>query len=137
MGSEDFRETFRYVLKQLNSFDLAYVQVMDGLAFGFHELGEPMTIEEMRNIYKGNLMANCGYTVESAESAIDAGNADLVSFARPFIANPDFVERIENGWDFNPPSPAEEWYAHEPAGYVDFPTYKEARKDKLVGAPRS
>ena len=41
MGSPDFRETFLYAAGRLNRFGLAYLHVLDGLAFGFHELGRP------------------------------------------------------------------------------------------------
>ena len=41
------------------------------LAFGFHELGEPMTLAEFREVFKGPLMGNCGYTQETAEAAIE------------------------------------------------------------------
>jgi len=50
MGSSDYRETFTYVLEQLNSYKLGYLHAIDGLAFGFHELGEPMTIAELRKV---------------------------------------------------------------------------------------
>jgi N-ethylmaleimide reductase len=53
MGSPDFRETFLYVASQLNRYDLAYLHVVDGLAFGFHKLGEPMTLAEFRDVFKG------------------------------------------------------------------------------------
>ena len=62
MGSPDYRETFTYVAKQLDTYGLAYLHVMDGLAFGFHELGEPMTLEDFRAVFSGPLMGNCGYT---------------------------------------------------------------------------
>jgi N-ethylmaleimide reductase len=47
MGSPDFREQFTFVASQLDHFGLAYLHVMDGLAFGFHKLGEPMTLAEL------------------------------------------------------------------------------------------
>jgi N-ethylmaleimide reductase len=53
MGSPDFRETFLYAAKQLNQYELAYLHVMDGLAFGFHELGPPMTLAEFREVFDG------------------------------------------------------------------------------------
>ena len=61
MGSPDFRETFTYVALQLAPFKLAYLHVVDGLAFGFHEQGEPMTLSEFRAVFPGPLMGNCGY----------------------------------------------------------------------------
>ncbi|MGB5984573.1 MAG: alkene reductase, partial [Desulfobacterales bacterium] len=48
MGGDDFRETYLYAAKQLDRLNLGYLHVMDGLAFGFHEQGEPMTLAEFR-----------------------------------------------------------------------------------------
>ncbi|MFM8400025.1 MAG: alkene reductase, partial [Pirellula sp.] len=62
MGSPDYREQFSFVASQLDRFDLAYLHVMDGLAFGFHKLGEPMTLTEFRRVFRGPLIGNCGYT---------------------------------------------------------------------------
>ncbi len=127
MGSEDFRETFLYVASQLNAYGLAYLHIVDGLAFGFHELGEPMTLAEFRNVFTGPLMANCGYTQETAEAAIKDGNADLIAFGRSIISNPDLVERFANGWSLNPPPDQSIWYSFNQEGYIDFPTYQESR----------
>jgi N-ethylmaleimide reductase len=46
MGSPDFRETFLYITEQLNKHEIGYLHLLDGLAFGFHELGEPMILKE-------------------------------------------------------------------------------------------
>jgi N-ethylmaleimide reductase len=124
MGSPDFRETFLYVAQRLNQYGLAYLHVIDGLEFGFHELGSPMVSEEFRQVFKGPLMANCGYTRETAEAAIQQGHADLISFGRPFISNPDLVERFAHGWPLNPPADQKVWYSFDAAGYTDFPRYK-------------
>jgi N-ethylmaleimide reductase len=86
MGSPDYRKQFAFVAGQLDHFGLAYLHVVDGLAFGFHKLGEPMTLAEFRKVFHGPLMGNCGYTKETAEKAIGAGQADLISFGRPFIS---------------------------------------------------
>ena len=126
MGSEDFRETFLYVAQQLNAYGLAYLHIVDGLAFGFHELGEPMVLAEFRNVFTGPLMANCGYTQETAEAAIKEGYADLIAFGRPLISNPDLVSRFANGWPLNPPPDPSIWYSFDKEGYTDFPTYRES-----------
>jgi N-ethylmaleimide reductase len=130
MGSPDFRETFSYVAEHLNRYGLAYLHVLDGLAFGFHELGPPMTSEEFRRVFAGPLMANCGYTRKTAEAAIQQGHADLVSFGRPFISNPDLVERFAHGWPLNPRADQGVWYSFEAAGYTDFPRYAEGIEAK-------
>jgi N-ethylmaleimide reductase len=130
MGSPDFRETFLYAASQLDRYPLAYLHVMDGLGFGFHGLGDPMTLAEFRKVFAGPLMGNGGYTRESADAAIQAGHADMISFGRPFISNPDLVERFLNGWPLNPPADQKIWYSSGPTGYTDFPRYENSR---LVG----
>jgi 2,4-dienoyl-CoA reductase-like NADH-dependent reductase (Old Yellow Enzyme family) len=122
MGSPDYREQFTFVAGQLDRFGLAYLHVVDGLAFGFHKLGEPMTLAEFRKVFHGPLIGNCGYTQETAEQAVGAGQADLISFGRPFISNPDLVERFRNGWPLAEPAPMSDWSSPTGAkGYVDFP----------------
>ncbi|MBD3885668.1 alkene reductase [Phormidium tenue FACHB-886] len=124
MGSPDFRETFFYVAQQLNAYGLAYLALIDGLGFnGFHELGEPLTLAEFRNVFTGSIIANSGYTQESASAAIQNGNADLIAFGRLVISNPDLVERFANGWSLNPPADPSVWYSLGQEGYIDFPTY--------------
>ena len=125
MGSPDYREQFTFVAGQLDGFGLAYLHIMDGLAFGFHELGEPMTLAEFRKVFHGPLMGNCGYTQETAETAIAEGQADLISFGRPFISNPDLVQRFRNGWPLAEEAPMSDWYLPTgEKGYTDFPAYE-------------
>lgn len=122
MGSKDFREQFLYVAKKLDSFGLAYLHVVDGLGFGFHELGDPMTLAEFRRVYGGTLMGNCGYTQETAEAAIESGAADLIAFGRPYISNPDLVERFQSGTALNPEADVAMWYSPiGEKGYTDYP----------------
>lgn len=129
MGSPDFRETFLYVAKALSRRKIAYLHVVDGLSFGFHGLGRPITLKDFREVFEGLLMGNSGYSQETAEAAIREGHADLISFGRPFISNPDLVERFANGWPLNPPADMKVWYSFDKAGYIDFPKYRNtARK---------
>jgi N-ethylmaleimide reductase len=123
MGSPDFREQFLCTAKQLDTYQLGYLHVMDGLAFGFHQLGQPLTLADFRGIFRGPLMGNCGYTQETAEAAIAAGHADLIAFGRPYITNPDLVARFKNGWPLAPDAPMTVWSAPTATGYTDFPAY--------------
>ena len=127
MGSPSYREDFLYIAGQLNAYGLAYLHVVDGLAFGFHELGRPMIIGEFRDVFAGPLVGNCGYTQEQAETALSSQVADLIAFGRNFISNPDLVERFTNGWPLNPPAEVVVWYSFGPEGYIDFPTYQESQ----------
>jgi N-ethylmaleimide reductase len=126
MGAPDFRETYTHAARELNAYGLCYLHVVDGLAFGFHQQGEPMTLAEFRAVYSGPLMGNCGYTLESAEAAIERGDADLIAFGRPYLSNPDLVERFANGWELNPPADVKAWSAPTAEGYTDFPFHSEA-----------
>lgn len=125
MGSPDYREQFTYVARQLDPYGLAYLHVMDGTGFGFHNLGPAMTLQDFRKVYTGRLMGNVEYTKESADAAIAEGRADLIAFGRPYISNPDLVERFANGWPLAEPADMSLWYSSGAHGYIDFPTYQE------------
>jgi N-ethylmaleimide reductase len=124
MGSHDFRETYLHTIKELNRLELAYVHIMDGLAFGFHKQGEPMTLADFRANYDGVIVGNCGYTKETAQERISAGHADLAAFGRPFITNPDLPERFKNNWPLNPADDMSLWYTPGAEGYTDYEPYR-------------
>jgi len=130
MGSDDNSETFTYVLDQIEALPskLCYVQVMDGLSFGFHEKCDPVTLDVVKQHLKQTpVMANCGYTPETADEAVGAGKADVVAFGRPTLSNPDFVNRINKGFPLNDDLPLEDWFGtgihrtNPEKGYTDFP----------------
>jgi N-ethylmaleimide reductase len=85
MGSPNFREQFTHVATMLDRCGIASLHVVDGLAFGFHKLGEPMTRGECRRVFSGPLMGNCGYTLESAERAL-AAPAEMAAWYAPMGA---------------------------------------------------
>ncbi len=126
MGSPDFRDTFLFYAQQLAPYQLGYLHVMDGLGFGFHELGEPLTLADFRRVYPGVLMGNCGYTQEMAQAAIAKGDADLIAIGRPYISNPDLVQRFANGWPLAADADPAIWNGGEGddrVGYTNFPVY--------------
>ena len=57
--------------------------------------------QALRRAFKGFYIANNGYDVTLAQKAIHAKQADLIAFGRPFIANPDLVERMRIGAKLN------------------------------------
>lgn len=130
MGSPDNRETFTYVAEELEKLNLGYLHVMDGLGFGFHNMCEAMTLADFRKVFTGPLMGNVGYTQETAEEAISRGDTDMISFGRPYLANPDLVERFTNGWPLAEASNPATWYSPVDEGYIDFPAYEESQKEK-------
>ena len=134
MGSPDYKETFLYIAEQLNKLGLAYLHILDGLTLGFHNLGEPMTLADFRKVFKGPLIGNSSYTAQKAEAVIAQDNADLISFGRPFISNPDLVERYTNGWQLNPEPARDTWYSFDTKGYADYLPYRESVLKALIDA---
>lgn len=103
---------------------MGYVHIMDVLAFGFHERGEPMKLDEFRPLFSRLITGNCGYSSDDAAQQIDTGNADLIAFGRPFITNPDLPARIKNDWPFADFSNSEHWYSAGAKSYIDYPNYQ-------------
>jgi N-ethylmaleimide reductase len=135
MGGADNLESFSYFLKELAKMELAYVHIMDGLGFGFHEKCAVFTLEHARTLYPGIIIGNCGYTRETAESAVGSGSADMIAFGRPYMGNPDLAERLINNLPFNEPALDHTMYWTYPGfpsqdpellkvGYTDQPFYK-------------
>lgn len=105
--------TFGYFVEKLGHLGLAYLHVVEAsLQFDYTSL---------RRLFKGLYMANGGYTVVRAEAAIASGRADLVSFGRPFLANPDLPRRFVLGAPLNPPEDST-FYGGDARGYTDYPT---------------
>lgn len=122
MGSPDYRELYDYVIKELDSYRLGYLHVIDGLAFGFHELGQPYTLDDVKKNYSGIIMGNCGYNPISAAEAVEEKRADLIAFGRPFITNPDLPTRIKENLELAPFEDKTYWYGGGAKGYTDYPT---------------
>lgn len=120
---------FPYVAKQLSKYGLAYLHVMDGLGFGFHNKCKPVTLYDIKKEFEGTVIANVALNRDSAEGVIRSGACDLVAFGRPYITNPDLVERMQNGWPLAPDAPREHWYGDKPdpslclEGYLSYKPY--------------
>jgi len=129
MGSEDNDVLFPYVAKQLSSFGLAYLHVMDGTGFGFHNKCQLVTAMDMKQAFQGNIMTNIGLDKASAQGMLRSGSTDLVAFGRLYISNPDLVERFQNNWPLNPDAPYEHWWTNSlgATGYTDYPFYDEKK----------
>lgn len=121
----DPQPLFEHVLRQLASRQLAFVHVIEGSTGGPRELPDrPFDYAAAKAAYRdaggqGAWMVNNGYTREMADAAVSAG-VDLVSFGRPFIANPDLVERLRRNGPYNEGNRAT-YYGGGEAGYTDYP----------------
>ncbi|HEY9715321.1 MAG TPA: alkene reductase, partial [Chroococcales cyanobacterium] len=123
MGSADNHEAFLYFAKQLDKYNLGFLHVLrvpkDFIPF--HGLGKEVQLLEWRDVYSGTIMANGGYgSVAEAQSALDAGEADLVAIGRPFITNPDLVERLKNNLPLASWQDSSVFYGFDSHNYTDF-----------------
>ncbi|WP_290888949.1 alkene reductase [Arenimonas sp.] len=110
---EGEREQFLALVDALAARDIAYLHLAGGSVTG--EL-----LAEVRRRFPGTLIANGGYDGERAENDLASGVADLVSFGRPFIANPDLPERLRTGAPIADLD-AGTLYTPGAAGYTDYP----------------
>jgi N-ethylmaleimide reductase len=124
MSDSDPKATFGYVIEQLNRFGLAYLHLREPDAVDIRHGGTPLPSSYFRPIYKGTLMVNTDYTLETGNQAIATGHADLVAYGVLFIANPDLPERFRLGVPLNQPDPST-FYGGGEKGYIDYPTFNE------------
>ncbi|MBO9112628.1 alkene reductase [Agrobacterium sp. S2/73] len=120
-------ETWLALMEELNKRPIAYLHLSDQHTIGGAGLpGIPADfLKSLRQAFTGTLMAAGGFDKTSGQEALDAGLLDLIAIGRPFISNPDLVERLENDW---PTFPADRgvYYGEGDSGYIDYPRYKRA-----------
>lgn len=121
----DPKATFDYLMRELAPLNLAYIHVIEGATGGPREIADrPFDYGQLQRTYraaggKAAWMVNNGYDAKLAERALAEG-ADLVAFGRPYIANPDLVERLRQQAPLNAPDKAT-FYGGGAKGYTDYP----------------
>ena len=104
----------------LGKLGLAYVHVVDHSAMGAPAVPDSIKAA-IRKAFGGTIILSGGYDGARAEADLAAKKGELVAFGRPFLANPDLLERFEAGADLNPPK-MDLFYTPGPEGYTDYPT---------------
>jgi len=115
---------FDHIVEHLNAMKLAYIHVIEGATGGPRDIA-PFDYGSLRRRFKGAYMANNGYDFDLATRMLAADAADLIAFGKPFLANPDLVERLKRGAPLNVPDKAT-FYGGGAKGYTDYPTLGEA-----------
>lgn len=110
---------YTYLAAQLNARGLLYIHLVDHSAMGAPQV--PDSIKKMfRNTFKGALILSGGYDAARAEADLAAHKANLIAVGKPFLANPDLVERWKKGAAVNAPD-VSTFYTPGPKGYTDYP----------------
>jgi len=113
MGDSDLAATFGYVAGELGRRGIAFICARESL-------GDKRIGPQLKEAFGGVYIANEGFTLETAQAVLAAGEADAVAFGKAYLANPDLLERFASGSDLNAWN-METFYAPGPAGYTDYP----------------
>lgn len=115
--ADDTRATYEALVDGIKDLGIAYLSI----------LGDPDgdLFRDLRERFGGIVIANTGFTqmtdLDEVKHIVDGDLADLVAVGRPFLANPDLVERWRDGTKLNEPNPAT-FYGGGAQGYTDYPT---------------
>lgn len=113
MGDSDRLRTFGYVAEQMKKRGIAFICAREALK-------DDSIGHDLREIFAGPYIINEALTKESAQAALDKGDAAAAAFGKLYIANPDLAARMEKNAPLNTPQP-ETFYGGGPQGYTDYP----------------
>ena len=116
----DSNATYGAYVDALNGFGLLYVHAIEGVTQQTRDAPEGVDLAALRHRFKGAYIGNNGLTLDLAERELADGRADLFSFGRPYLANPDLVARFATGAPLAE-APKAYWYGGGANGYSDWP----------------
>ncbi len=109
---------YERLIAELNDIGLVYIHIVDHSSMGAPEVS-PSLKATIRATFKGRYILSGGYDIVRANADLDAALGDLVAFGRPFISNPDLVEKLRNGTALTEPD-YNTFYTPGEAGYTDY-----------------
>jgi N-ethylmaleimide reductase len=115
----DVEAQYVALVQELSAMGLMYLHVLDHSAMGAPPVPAALKAQ-LRSLFAGPFILAGGFDRDSAEAALAAGQADLIAFARAFLANPDLVKRMQSGAALNAPDMTT-FYTPGPKGYTDYP----------------
>jgi len=129
----DAQPLFTHVVEGLAKYKLSYIHIIEGATGGprdFQQGDKPFDYKALCAVYEkaggeAAWMVNNGYDRDLAIEAVEQGRADLVAFGKPFIANPDLVQRLRDNAPLNTPD-QQTFYGGGAKGYTDYPTLEKA-----------
>lgn len=116
----DTMATFGAYVDALSGLGLLYIHDIEGVTQLSREASDGISFANLRQRFGGAYIANNQYTLALAEKTLAAGDADLFSIGRPFIANPDLINRLASGAPLAE-APKEYWYGGDANGYSNWP----------------
>ncbi|GAN59398.1 alkene reductase [Acetobacter cibinongensis] len=122
MSDSNPQETFGYIAEKLSVLGIAYLHIVEPRIKGTELISDskPVAAQQLRQHFHGTLLAAGGFTGESAEAILQAGDADAVAFGRFFISNPDLPERLRHTLPLTEYDRTT-FYGGGTHGYTDYP----------------
>ena len=120
ISCSDPQPQYNYLSEKLSDQGIIYLHVVEGATGGPREAA-PFDYDSLRRRFKNTYIGNNGYDLTLASSHLVEGKADLFAFGRPFISNPDLVERLRTGAPLTPLNP-QTLYGGGAGGYTDYPS---------------
>lgn len=115
----EIEATYNYLSLQFNNLDIAYIHIVDHSSMGSPSV--PLAIKQLiRKNFKNTIILCGGYNKERAEADIESGLCNLVAFGRPYINNPDLVQRFQNNWTLAALPTMDLFYTPGENGYTNF-----------------
>jgi 2,4-dienoyl-CoA reductase-like NADH-dependent reductase (Old Yellow Enzyme family) len=134
MTETDTTETYGYLIKELNSRRIAYIQLARYWALGDPmKRGRDVDIFQWRKLINSQstaLFVNTDYGTEEGAKVLESGLVDAIVFGRLYISNPDLAERLINNQELNTELKVKSFYGGGAEGYTDYPTYEQQQKWK-------
>ena len=109
---------YERLIAELNSIGLVYIHIVDHSSQGAPEVS-PALKAKIRAAFKGKYILSGGYDLNRANVDLDLQRGDLVAFGRPFISNPDLVEKLRNDSPLASPD-FNTFYTPGEKGYTDY-----------------
>ena len=115
----EIEANYVHLAQELSRLGLVYLHLVGHSAMGAPAVDQG-TVAKIREAFQGTLILSGGYDLARAKADLESGRADLIAFGRPFLANPDLVERLKSGMPLNAPDMAT-FYTPGEVGYTDYP----------------
>ncbi|MCW3464444.1 alkene reductase [Chitinophaga nivalis] len=110
-----------YLAAKLNSMAIRYIHLSDQSSNGYHPIPSDY-IRLLRQQFHQWIILCGGYDQANAEATLQRNEADLIAFGRPFISNPDLVERFKHAQTLALPD-KNTFYEGGPKGLIDYPVW--------------
>jgi N-ethylmaleimide reductase len=116
--------TYSLVAEELDRLGIAYIHLLDHSTDGAPEV--PLHFKEkIRSIFKNTIILTGGYNLERAEQHLSSNLSDIIAFGKPFVSNPDLVQRLQKNLPLNIKLDASTLYTPGEKGFTDYPVFSE------------